>query len=215
MYCFATHISNPKTQPTLMKGPFDDNAALAPGIPPLETLIWWYTQQQQGQNPLVYPIPNTEIYKAYVMFRYAAILQAIYARGKRGTASSGGAAAFDESVVELFIHEGLRYAGLESLYHGQDRQLATSYPILPVMSNHALNLLERMEKFWENKIIPNEQVYNTQLRNNPTSTPQIVEDLKKEAKKEGLWNLHLLGERFLFLLSFSFYYFFLFIFVVG
>ncbi|GAA2005387.1 acyl-CoA dehydrogenase family protein [Brevibacterium samyangense] len=50
---------------------------------------------------------------------------------------------------------------------------------------------ERVSAFMEELVYPNERVYDEQMRaaGNPHHQPQILEDLKAEAKKRGLWNL--------------------------
>jgi len=60
-------------------------------------------------------------------------------------------------------------------------------------SARALELRERLEKFMDEFVFPAEAVHHDQLvaSGNPHHHPQIVEDLKAEAKRQGLWNLFL------------------------
>ena len=57
-------------------------------------------------------------------------------------------------------------------------------------------LIARLEKFMDAHIYPNEAVYAQQMEafredGNPWQVPQILEELKKIAKAEGLWNMFL------------------------
>jgi acyl-CoA dehydrogenase len=59
-----------------------------------------------------------------------------------------------------------------------------------------LELRERVETFMEGLVYPNEKTYADQLaeataRNDRWSIPPIMEELKEEAKSQGLWNLFL------------------------
>ncbi len=54
-------------------------------------------------------------------------------------------------------------------------------------------MLERVNAFMDEFVYPNEQLFESQLAeaDDTWTTPQIVEDLKREARKQGLWNLFL------------------------
>src|SRR5687767_8081433 len=62
-------------------------------------------------------------------------------------------------------------------------------------SERAQKYIRRVEAFLKDRILPNEQTYYDQLGGSPDfrqwKIPPIMEDLKAEAKKEGLWNLFL------------------------
>src|SRR5699024_5562184 len=52
----------------------------------------------------------------------------------------------------------------------------------------------KLEDFMKKYVYPNEKVYEQQLKkqnNRWEDVPPIIEELKKKAKKEGLWNLFL------------------------
>ncbi|AVL98932.1 acyl-CoA dehydrogenase [Gordonia iterans] len=58
-------------------------------------------------------------------------------------------------------------------------------------SDRAEEYRRRLLDFMETRIYPNESVYEQQMRESadPHASPQILLDLKKEAKAAGLWNL--------------------------
>jgi acyl-CoA dehydrogenase len=61
------------------------------------------------------------------------------------------------------------------------------------MSEVAKDLHERLERFVEDRVIPAEAVYEQQLADadDPHFRPPVMEELKAEARAEGLWNLFL------------------------
>ena len=54
-------------------------------------------------------------------------------------------------------------------------------------------LREQLQDFVQNRVIPAESVYEKQIEDSgdPHHHPQIIEDLKSEARPQGLWNLFL------------------------
>ena len=63
-------------------------------------------------------------------------------------------------------------------------------------SDKTRELIDRLERFMDEHIYPNEKTYNEQMdafrkEGNPWQVPQILEDLKPKAKEAGLWNLFL------------------------
>lgn len=63
-------------------------------------------------------------------------------------------------------------------------------------SDKTKELMARLNRFMDEHIYPNEKTYEAQMaafraQGNPWQVPQILEDLKPLAKKEGLWNLFL------------------------
>src|SRR5699024_5020673 len=66
-------------------------------------------------------------------------------------------------------------------------------------SNKVKEMSRKLETFMEENIYPNEKVYEEQLEkqnNRWEDVPPIIEELKKKAKKEGLWNLFLPDEEY-------------------
>jgi acyl-CoA dehydrogenase len=66
-------------------------------------------------------------------------------------------------------------------------------PLDLTISESAAGLLATLEKFTADRILPAEQTYRDQLAEigDPHGHPQILLDLKKEARELGLWNLFL------------------------
>ena len=63
----------------------------------------------------------------------------------------------------------------------------------PELSAKAEDYLKRVRDFMDANVYPNEKTYKDQQAalSDRWQTPQIIEDLKKKAKSEGLWNLFL------------------------
>ncbi len=62
------------------------------------------------------------------------------------------------------------------------------------LSPRAKELQQRLLAFFDEHIYPNEETYDAQMAafgSNRWQIPQIIEDLKKQAKQAGLWNLFL------------------------
>ena len=58
-------------------------------------------------------------------------------------------------------------------------------------SDKVNKLLGQVEEFMAQHILPNEQEMARQVALNPWSTPPLMEQLKQQAKAQGLWNLFL------------------------
>jgi acyl-CoA dehydrogenase len=59
------------------------------------------------------------------------------------------------------------------------------------LSDRCRDFQERLWDFMEERIYPSESIYKEQLRESgdPHSQPQIIEELKVEARERGLWNM--------------------------
>ena len=57
----------------------------------------------------------------------------------------------------------------------------------------ALDLLRRVQAFMHDKVLPQETEYEEQLAKAPDRAPAVLQDLKRQARAEGLWNLFLPG----------------------
>ena len=65
------------------------------------------------------------------------------------------------------------------------------------LSDRAKELRERLLAFMDERVYPAEPVYVEQVRaaDTPHVHPPIMEELKAEARRRGLWNLFLPDER--------------------
>jgi len=67
-------------------------------------------------------------------------------------------------------------------------------------SDKAKGYIERVSRFIDERVIPNEQTYFGQLGHDPDfrkwRIPEIMETLKAEAKAQGLWNLFLPDDKY-------------------
>lgn len=73
--------------------------------------------------------------------------------------------------------------------------MSAQIPLIAVsrVSDHAKKTLDVVKKFVEERCIPADPVYEAQIgsENRWDHYPQIIDDLKKEAKQLGLWNMFL------------------------
>jgi acyl-CoA dehydrogenase len=63
-------------------------------------------------------------------------------------------------------------------------------------SNRGLKMLSRVRQFMRERVLPRESEFQAQIEAgpNPWTTPPVLDELKREAKAEGLWNLFLPGD---------------------
>src|SRR5690606_7200368 len=61
-------------------------------------------------------------------------------------------------------------------------------------SDRALDLQRRIDAFMGEHVYPAESLYERQLRSAPERAPAILEELKRKAREQGLWNLFLPGD---------------------
>lgn len=76
---------------------------------------------------------------------------------------------------------------------------SSPYPFRPLAapSERAVELLGRMETFLHERVLPAEETYAAQRAAagpDDRTVPTVVEDLKREAREQGLWNLFLPAE---------------------
>ena len=65
--------------------------------------------------------------------------------------------------------------------------------MIPDFSDRSRELQERLLKYMDDVVYPNEDIYNEQLNNSDErwSVPPVLEEMKVKARKLGLWNLFL------------------------
>ena len=83
---------------------------------------------------------------------------------------------------------------------------ALAVPAMPAPSAHATELREAMVAFMRNRVLSSEATYHEQRHAagaDGHAVPPIIEDLKREARELGLWNLFLPSESGLTLLEYA------------
>ena len=65
--------------------------------------------------------------------------------------------------------------------------------MIPEFSDRSKDLQERLLKFMDDTVYPNEDLYQEQLNQNADrwNVPPILEEMKAKAREKGLWNLFL------------------------
>jgi len=169
---------------------------LREGVPSLDALLFAYCTQ--AGVPL--PAPDVvRVYQAYTTFRMACILQGIAGRVARGTSK---AAPVPPAAVTLFATTAASFAfapGRVGARGGADVLPALTLKEdveVPALSARAAYVLRELERFMRERVYPNEPVYEAQLqqataRGERWSAPPILEELKRDARARGLWNLFL------------------------
>ena len=61
-------------------------------------------------------------------------------------------------------------------------------------SDRALHWQERVKRFLDDHVLPREEEYRAQVRENPRRQPPAMEEMKAKAREAGLWNMFLPGE---------------------
>jgi len=61
-------------------------------------------------------------------------------------------------------------------------------------SDKALHWQERVKRFLDDHVLPREEEYRAQVRENPRRQPPAMEEMKAKAREAGLWNMFLPGD---------------------
>ena len=61
-------------------------------------------------------------------------------------------------------------------------------------SDRALHWQERVKRFLDDHVLPREEEYRAQVRENPARQPPAMEEMKAKAREAGLWNMFLPGD---------------------
>lgn len=61
-------------------------------------------------------------------------------------------------------------------------------------SDRALHWQERLKRFLDDHVLPREEEYRAQVRENPKRQPPAIEEMKAKAREAGLWNMFLPGD---------------------
>ncbi|XP_078344812.1 acyl-CoA dehydrogenase family member 11-like isoform X2 [Oculina patagonica] len=164
----------------------------AAGIPSEEEFISTYCRASGLGDT---PIRHWNFYLALSFFRMAAIAQGIYARALQGNASAENATLF-RTYVEPLASAGLKFALQDQKSLVSNINISSNTASIFQPSQKAEMLCNKMKTFMEKYVYPAEQAYHQHVSDPTTqwSVPQFLEDLKRKAKLEGLWNLFLPGE---------------------
>lgn len=167
----------------------------SPGIPPEREFISIYCKER-GLDPASI-LKHWNFYLALSFFRLAAIAQGVYARSLQGNASAKNAAVFRQ-VVEPLAKTGLKLALQDGEGSLSDSVHASPSDGISIFepSAKAQKLYKKMKCFMEKYIYPAEKEYYQHITNTATqwTVPPFLEELKKKAQSEGLWNLFLPSE---------------------
>lgn len=168
----------PKKEFSFMFGMFDMNTVMKE-----EEVVQYYCDQRN----ISFPPPSWEFFQALNLFKAAAIAQGVYARYLQGNSSQKSAEVFGNLV------QPLAKSGLDIVATTKSRHRADDLVLSPSVKGR--RMLEKVKKFIDEFIIPNEAVYYDFLSkaDNKWCVVPIVEELKLKAKAEGLWNLFLPG----------------------
>jgi acyl-CoA dehydrogenase len=61
-------------------------------------------------------------------------------------------------------------------------------------SDRARHWQERLKRFLDDHVLPREEEYRAQVRENPRRQPPAMEEMKARAREAGLWNMFLPGD---------------------
>ena len=61
-------------------------------------------------------------------------------------------------------------------------------------SDRALHWQDRVKRFLDDHVLPREEEYRAQVREDPTRQPPAMEEMKAQARGAGLWNMFLPGD---------------------
>ena len=61
-------------------------------------------------------------------------------------------------------------------------------------SDRALHWQDRLKRFLDDHVLPREEEYRAQVRENPRRQPPAMEEMKAQAREAGLWNMFLPGD---------------------
>ncbi|KAE9547284.1 hypothetical protein FO519_009504, partial [Halicephalobus sp. NKZ332] len=167
------------------------------GIPDVKDLLEIYYKSTNQE-----PLKDSEwaFYMAFVCFRYAAIAQGVYKRFLQGQASSTQAGKFG-AMPKLLAELGMKIikdaeknqnTGKVGNERNSGKTVFGFFPIFPeALSGKAAKIHKEVKEFINEKVIPNEikiEEYFSDPEKKWTVNP-MIEDLKDEAKRNGLWNI--------------------------
>ncbi|CEG41571.1 acyl-dehydrogenase-related family protein [Plasmopara halstedii] len=160
------------------------------GIPSESELLLGYCRRAR-RYPLAAETWNFFI--GMIVYRFAAICHGVYTRARQGNASSSNAKYAKTTMDRLLdMSDHIMNTSID-IYPEPKLKQKLPFPIRP----HALQLYEKLVRFCQSRVYPAENVHICQLAKARKEgrewnvVPSIFEELKKEAKLLGLWNLFL------------------------
>eukprot|EP00924_Labyrinthula_sp_SR-Ha-C_P006575 snap_masked-scaffold_38-processed-gene-2.45-mRNA-1 protein AED:0.01 eAED:0.01 QI:0/-1/0/1/-1/1/1/0/790 len=190
-YCFQSFATSPGVK-SILPSPYVDGG-LSSGLPTLEAVQWIYVNKisnLERNSNISFPIPKFGTYLAYNVFKLACIIRGIQGRVEIGQGNSSTATQFNsELIYGLTVSAGQLVKDVDPQFVVNPGLSKFRTP-LP-MSPFAESVLNKLLRFMDTFIYPNEELYERQLEADRWKIPPIVEELKLEAKKAGLWNLFL------------------------
>jgi len=147
-------------------------------------------------------------YFALSLFRLASIVQGVYARAQQGSASHESAAKFGTTAVTLMsmaldvLRGKVAQLQDEALEPARRRwNDPTSPEALQItgfpFSDRFWELRAKFYKFMYEEVLPREAEFErshrelTRIHGHPWVVPPVIEELKKKAQAQGLWNFFL------------------------
>jgi len=157
-----------------------------PGIPSERDYILQYCRDTSQPYPKM-----MNFYLSFSLFRSSAIFQGVMKRFHQGNASSSNAESIGQ-LTGLFADKGRELAEEADAQH-PDQMLQASHNLFRT-SERAQRVLEEVKRFVQEIVIPNESVFLSQVREGKDRWryyPEVMEQMKEQAKAAGLWNLWL------------------------
>eukprot|EP01080_Neovahlkampfia_damariscottae_P001636 gene1636-12761_t len=155
------------------------------GIPNFDELFNKYKKETKIEK-----IENFNFYIAFSFLRIGGITQGVYKRGLQGNSSQKNTNIF-KTITEYIAKEGWKVAQEFKNEYLMDGMCFVS-------SKKVLNLKKRISDFLDEHVLPFEYIYEDHVKKycngkhvSQWKSVPIMEEWKKKAKKEGLWNLFL------------------------
>jgi hypothetical protein len=139
------------------------------GVPSYDALIlnYFHSLSRYGgiEKAPSYPVPSLHVYEAFVLWRASLIIHGIIGRHRRGLSSSLVADRFSDDDVRYFNHCAEERALLHQATGScASSSLSPSLIEVPNMSVRGKAMLERVKEFMTKYVYPNEELYESQLK---------------------------------------------------